>query len=705
MTTSISPHPRRLGGVLTLILTLLLTLTSAPLLVPAAASPFPDGYPKMGSRAESQAGHRIATGDGAIRTRLFPLYTRPGDEPDQLSYCVEFSVNARYDLGMSVGGWDSFPGDNNFASDAQVREHVAWIVRHSYPQTRLDTLAEAAEADGLTAQDAIAATQAAIWTYTDAKPAKAGFVYKGLATGRGTDTTSPEARRVQAVIDYLTGDANTGKPESEGPQLTTAGLGTPGTAGEKVGPVTFNASEAELAVTVETDYPLVFADGAPVDPQRVPSGRELFLDVPADAPAGSATLSATVTGPRWTGMLVSNTTPRAQTLMISRSEEAQASAEVTLTWKAVPRIGTTARDGDDGDDFLPDSGPATVIDTVEYAGLVPGAEYELRGELMLRGEEGPEPTGITSTLTFVPEEPDGTVELRFEVPADHLHGQTVVVYERLYRDGKEVAAHTDIDDEAQTVYRPFIESDAYDLADGDQTLPAAGGTLRDEIAYAGLRTGQWYAARGEVMDRKTGESTGITGETEFLADSATGTVVVDFDIPGEYAGKTLVVFQRLYSTTGPVLTAYSTSQGTTATSTPASSTPAPSAPTPSTPPGEDDEVLLAVHEDLNEERQTVVVEEEPPAPPEQTTPPEQATTPPEEITPPEETAPPEQPTTSPAEGPDEPSPSTPAPVTEGPREELPRTGSPSLLVPLGVAVALLGLGGMLLGAGVRWRGR
>ena len=93
-------------------------------------------------------------------------------------------------------GWDAFPGDNRFATDATVRAKVAWIARRSYPQTSLAELSEASGIAGLTAREAITATQAALWHLTD------GLEYQGVAESVGADVS----HRVDTLFAYLIED-------------------------------------------------------------------------------------------------------------------------------------------------------------------------------------------------------------------------------------------------------------------------------------------------------------------------------------------------------------------------------------------------------------------------------------------------------------------------------------------------------------------
>ena len=97
---------------------------------------------------------------------------------------------------------------------------------------------------------------------------------------------------------------------------------------------------------------------------------------------------------------------------------------------------------------------ATIIDTVNYSGLIVGQEYTVKGVLMLKGTNEPllvNGKKVTAEKTFVPEKSSGSVDVEFTFDASALKGESVVVFEHLYADGVEVASHTDINDKGQTV--------------------------------------------------------------------------------------------------------------------------------------------------------------------------------------------------------------------------------------------------------------
>lgn len=118
----------------------------------------------------------------------------------------------------------------------------------------------------------------------------------------------------------------------------------------------------------------------------------------------------------------------------------------------IPKISTSATINDDKTAVATDN--MTVVDTVTYENLVPGRTYVLSGVLM--DKETGLSTDITSNMTFVPDTPDGSVELEFVFDGTKLVGKQLVVFESLGRlmDSGEiriVAEHKDIDDAAQTV--------------------------------------------------------------------------------------------------------------------------------------------------------------------------------------------------------------------------------------------------------------
>ena len=232
----------------------------------------------------------------------------------------------------------------------------------------------------------------------------------------------------------------------------------------------------------------------------------------------------------------------------------------TITFTEQPRIGTTATV--DGQHTAEPTGEIAIVDVVEYTGLTPGKTYTISGVLMDKatGEPllvGEEQAQVTAEVEFTPESADGTVELTYTLDASTLAGTTIVVFETLYSDGVEIAAHTDINDEAQTVEitepeKPTLGTTA--TVDGQHTAEPTGEiTIVDVVEYTGLTPGKLYTISGVLMDKATGEpllvdEAEVTVEVEFTPESADGTVELTYTLDASaLAGATIVVFETLYS--------------------------------------------------------------------------------------------------------------------------------------------------------------
>ena len=240
-----------------------------------------------------------------------------------------------------------------------------------------------------------------------------------------------------------------------------------------------------------------------------------------------------------------------------------------------PEIGTTAKDGADGDQYVVTDPETTVVDTVAYTNLIPGKEYTLTGTLMVKGydEDGnvteealtdAEGNPVTAQTTFTPESTDGTVDVTFTFDSSLLEeGTELVAFESLSKGDVELAAHADINDGGQTVtiIPPRIGTTAADGFDGDQTVVAdSETTVVDTVAYTNLIPGKEYTLTGTLMVKgydedgnvteealTDAEGNPVTAQTTFTPESADGTVDVTFafDSSALADGTEIVAFESL----------------------------------------------------------------------------------------------------------------------------------------------------------------
>ncbi len=230
----------------------------------------------------------------------------------------------------------------------------------------------------------------------------------------------------------------------------------------------------------------------------------------------------------------------------------------TVTFTETPQIGTTATV--DSQHTASPTGEITIVDVVEYTGLIPGEIYSVSGVLMDKATGEPllvDGAEVTAEVEFTPESEDGTVELTYTLDASALAGITIVVFETLYQDDVEISTHADINDENQTVEitepeKPTLGTTA--TVNGQHTADPTGEiTIADVVEYTGLTPGKLYTISGVLMDKATGEpllvdGAEVTAEVEFTPEAADGTVELTYTLDAStLVGTTIVVFETLYS--------------------------------------------------------------------------------------------------------------------------------------------------------------
>ena len=177
----------------------------------------------------------------------------------------------------------------------------------------------------------------------------------------------------------------------------------------------------------------------------------------------------------------------------------------TVNFVEEPKIGTTATV--DGQHTAEPTGKITIVDVVEYTGLIPGETYTVSGILMDKATGEPllvDGAEVTAEVEFTPEAAEGTVELTYTLDASELAGTSVVVFETLYSDGVEIAAHADINDDNQTV-----------------TINPKGGLLIQKTSEDGVLEGFTFMVEGE-------------GYSETFVTDGAGKIYIEDLAPGEY---------------------------------------------------------------------------------------------------------------------------------------------------------------------------
>ena len=122
------------------------------------------------------------------------------------------------------------------------------------------------------------------------------------------------------------------------------------------------------------------------------------------------------------------------------------------------------------------------------------------------------------------------------------------------RDGKVYDFGT-LDDQTASIH-----TNAYDPADKDDTVGAGETKVADKVTYTGLIPGRTYRLVAELHDAKTGDpikgedGRTITMEKTFVPEQTSGHEVMEITVDTcKFAGKTLVVYERLLDEGGSVV--------------------------------------------------------------------------------------------------------------------------------------------------------
>ena len=325
---------------------------------------FAEGYPKPLPRLEtpiesglvtvpsdkSMNGPNAGWGDGSPDELM-----KVAIGPDKYAYvyCVEpgtkyFPIDEKPKATMSVGDWSEYKFKDRIpvaiTADTQRQEAAQWITENGYPSKSIDQLESESGIKNLTKEEAISATRFSLLHYVDGR--ELDKVNQFIGDGRSAPAASPEAAKaVRDLYGYLTGPKNTGAPldsNKKVAQVTVSGPSGTGVAGQPVGPIRFGGSEKTLPLTVSdpaSNWEIVDADGNAIDKAKAPVGKDLYLKVPADAPAGSATISASVKHSNLSGKLLFEKIRRdhAQTTVIIDSDDSESSASVSVSWDAAQK--------------------------------------------------------------------------------------------------------------------------------------------------------------------------------------------------------------------------------------------------------------------------------------------------------------------------------------------------------------------------------
>ncbi|WP_052850986.1 thioester domain-containing protein [Streptomyces avicenniae] len=255
----------------------------------------------------------VTTADGETRGVEGGLFEMTSDSGSTLqTYCIDLFTGTVADARYQEVDWDA-----SKLHDNEDAGRIQWVLQNAFPTVSAADLAAQAGVGELGDSQAAAATQAAIWELSD-----------------GVDA-EPRDDVAAEVTDWLL--ANAVDAEEPGASLALAPDTVSGEAGSLVGPVTVSTTADAVSVVLDpaataAGLTLVDADGAPLSPEGVTDGQELWFSVPEGAGDGSGGVTATATSTVPIGRVFTGIATTTQTMILAGTENTSVEARAGVTW-------------------------------------------------------------------------------------------------------------------------------------------------------------------------------------------------------------------------------------------------------------------------------------------------------------------------------------------------------------------------------------
>ncbi|HEX7302860.1 thioester domain-containing protein [Lentzea sp.] len=288
-------------------------------------------------RGGQEQGHDVwlKDGDKAQKQGTSVIKLRIEDDKDRtnvLAYCVELPTPLKDGDVLKEVPWDKHPNPNTkFKGDNPGK--VLWILNRSYPNKSVEDIRKTFGIAKLDKQDVIAATQAALWHFSD----NAELDVKGKKN---------DAEVVELYNKFVT-DAKV--EQAPKPTLEIDPASQSGKAGQKIGPfkVTTTASEVKLTANLPEGVTIVDASGNPLAVQKKNDElavkgtgdkvSEFFVSVPEGTKDGNATFKLSAEAEIALGRLFVSHNGQddnvAQSLVVAQPQKAKVQKEAKVDWK------------------------------------------------------------------------------------------------------------------------------------------------------------------------------------------------------------------------------------------------------------------------------------------------------------------------------------------------------------------------------------
>jgi TQXA domain-containing protein/LPXTG-motif cell wall-anchored protein len=275
-------------------------------------------------------------GENYLDTSVIKLRIKDQDESKVYAYCVELPTDLKDGDHLREAPWGTHPNkDSKFPQNAGK---VLWILTNSFPGLEMKEV-KAKWGSQFDQKEVIAATQTAIWHFTD-----------------GAELDEKDNRNSEDVKTLYTklveqAEKNEIKDQPK-PTLEIEPSSQSGKSGEKIGPfkVTTTASEVKLTANLPEGVTITDAQGNPLAVQKKGDKlavqgtgdkvSEFFVNVPAGTKDGEATFNLSAEATLQIGRLFvakdkasTGDDQKAQSLVVAQPSKAKVEKEAKADWK------------------------------------------------------------------------------------------------------------------------------------------------------------------------------------------------------------------------------------------------------------------------------------------------------------------------------------------------------------------------------------
>ena len=236
-------------------------------------------------------------------------------------------------------------------------------------------------------------------------------------------------------------------------------------------------------------------------------------------------------------------------------EENLGSAEQTIHF---PSMGTTFLDDVSNTHIAYPDQEVKHTDKIAYNNLIPGIKCKAKATLKYQdtGDTIVDADGkeLVQEVSFIPEEPSGTVDVTFKFNASLLAGKSITAFEEIYVNDRLVMSECDLDNEDQTIHYPSMGTTFLDdVSNTHIAYPNQEVKHTDKIAYNNLIPGIKCKAKATLKYQDTGDTIvdadgkELVQEVSFIPEEPSGTVDVTFKFNASLlAGKSITAFEEIY---------------------------------------------------------------------------------------------------------------------------------------------------------------